>query len=67
MDCSSPNATASLCCVMIPGENGNIPYDIAIGNNTDSDRHEVATPDGFMSPNRYLVIAIGCLLQRRPG
>jgi phosphoglucomutase len=37
-------------------------YDIATGNDADSDRHGVVTPDaGLMNPNHYLAVAIGYL------
>lgn len=67
MDCSSPNAMASLRQAMTPDENGNTPYDIATGNDADSDRHGIVTPDGLMNPNHYLAVAIDYLFQHRPG
>ena len=52
MDCSSPNAMASLI-----GERDK--YDIATGNDADSDRHGIVTPDaGLMNPNHFLSVAI---------
>ena len=52
MDCSSPNAMASLI-----GERDE--YDIATGNDADSDRHGIVTPDaGLMNPNHFLSVAI---------
>ncbi|GAB46983.1 phosphoglucomutase (alpha-D-glucose-1,6-bisphosphate-dependent) [Mobilicoccus pelagius] len=52
MDCSSPSAMASLI-----GEKDS--YDIATGNDADSDRHGIVTPDGgLMNPNHYLAVAI---------
>ncbi len=43
MDCSSPYAMASLVARM----SGDAPpYDIATGNDADSDRHGIVTPDG---------------------
>jgi phosphoglucomutase len=37
-------------------------YQIATGNDADSDRHGVVTPDGgLMNPNHYLAVAIGYL------
>ncbi len=55
MDCSSPSAMASL--IDRRGE-----YDIATGNDADSDRHGIVTPDaGLMNPNHYLAVAIGYL------
>ena len=64
MDCSSPNAMASLLAVMGAGS----PYDIATGNDTDADRHGIVTPDaGLMNPNHYLAVAISYLFANRPG
>ncbi len=55
MDCSSPYAMASLVRTMADGA----PYDIATGNDADSDRHGIVTPDGgLMNPNHYLAVAI---------
>jgi phosphoglucomutase len=52
MDCSSPAAMASL--IRRKDE-----YDIATGNDADSDRHGIVTPDaGLMNPNHYLAVAI---------
>ena len=61
MDCSSPNAMASLI--------GNKDaYDISTGNDADSDRHGIVTPDaGLMNPNAYLAVAISYLYAHRPG
>ena len=68
MDCSSPNAMASLRDAMTPDTNGTTPYDIATGNDADSDRHGIVTPDGgLMNPNHYLAVAIEYLLTHRPG
>src|SRR4029453_13824630 len=37
-------------------------YDIATGNDADSDRHGIVTPDaGLMNPNHFLAVAIGYL------
>ncbi|GAC66548.1 phosphoglucomutase (alpha-D-glucose-1,6-bisphosphate-dependent) [Gordonia soli] len=61
MDCSSPNAMASLIEVRDT-------YDIATGNDADSDRHGIVTPDGgLMNPNHYLAVAIDYLFTHRPG
>lgn len=61
MDCSSPNAMASLI-----GKIGD--YQIATGNDADSDRHGIVTPDGgLMNPNHYLAVAIDYLYANRPG
>jgi len=67
MDCSSPYAMASLRSAMTPDENGNTPYDIATGNDADSDRHGIVTPDGLMNPNHYLAVAIEYLFTHRPN
>ncbi len=61
MDCSSPNAMASLIA-------HKDDYDIATGNDADSDRHGIVTPDaGLMNPNAYLAVAIQYLYSHRPG
>jgi phosphoglucomutase len=62
MDCSSPNAMASL----IQRKDS---YDIATGNDADADRHGIVTPDGgLMNPNHFLAVAIGYLFGgARPG
>lgn len=67
MDCSSPNAMASLREAMTPDEYGHTPYDVATGNDADSDRHGIVTPDGLMNPNHYLAVAIEYLFTHRPG
>ena len=55
MDCSSPNAMASL----IERKDS---YDVATGNDADADRHGIVTPDaGLMNPNHFLAVAIGYL------
>jgi phosphoglucomutase len=65
MDCSSPSAMASLVNAM----GGDAPFDIATGNDADSDRHGIVTPDaGLMNPNHYLAVAIRYLYSgARPG
>jgi phosphoglucomutase len=61
MDCSSPYAMANL--VKLKDE-----YDIAFGNDTDSDRHGIVTRSvGLMNPNHYLSVAIWYLFQNRSG
>ncbi len=61
MDCSSPNAMASL----IKNKDA---YDISTGNDADSDRHGIVTPDfGLLNPNAYLAVAIQYLYAHRPG
>ncbi|HEY9496872.1 MAG TPA: phosphoglucomutase (alpha-D-glucose-1,6-bisphosphate-dependent) [Intrasporangium sp.] len=52
MDCSSPAAMASLIA-------SKDRFDISTGNDADSDRHGIVTPDdGLMNPNHYLAVAI---------
>ena len=59
MDCSSPNAMASLI-------HRKDEYQIATGNDADADRHGIVTPDaGLMNPNHYLAVAIHYLLAHR--
>ncbi|QTH59431.1 alpha-D-glucose phosphate-specific phosphoglucomutase [Corynebacterium hindlerae] len=61
MDCSSPNAMASLI-------DNRDKFDIATGNDADADRHGIVTPDaGLMNPNHYLAVAIDYLFAHRPG
>ena len=60
MDCSSPDAMANL--VKLKDS-----YDLAFGNDTDSDRHGIVTrSSGLMNPNHYLAVAIGYLFRNRP-
>ncbi len=60
MDCSSPFAMASLIRLK---DN----YDVAFGNDPDSDRHGIVTrSSGLMNPNHYLSVAIWFLFQNRP-
>lgn len=59
MDCSSPNAMASLI-------NNRDKYQIATGNDADADRHGIVTPDGgLLNPNHYLAVAIDYLFGHR--
>ncbi|MDT5131859.1 MAG: phosphoglucomutase [Mycobacterium sp.] len=61
MDCSSPNAMASLIA-------NRDKYQIATGNDADADRHGIVTPDaGLMNPNHYLAVAIEYLYSNRPS
>jgi phosphoglucomutase len=61
MDCSSPYAMAGL--VKLKDD-----FDIAWGNDPDSDRHGIVTRSaGLMNPNHYLAVAIRYLLGSRPG
>ena len=60
MDCSSPYAMARLIGLKDQ-------YDVAFGNDTDSDRHGIVTRSvGLMNPNHYLAVAIRYLLTNRP-
>ena len=60
MDCSSPYAMASL--VQLKDR-----FQVAFGNDADSDRHGIVTPSlGLMNPNHYLAVAIYYLLTHRP-
>mgnify|MGYP002143183914 CR=1 FL=1 len=64
MDCSSPNAMAGLIHKL---QDGDADYQIATGNDADSDRHGIVTPDGgLMNPNHYLAVAIDYLYTHRP-
>lgn len=59
MDCSSPFAMASLIDIRDR-------FDIATGNDADSDRHGIVTPDGgLMNPNHFLSVAIDYLVRHR--
>jgi phosphoglucomutase len=61
MDCSSPDAMAGL--VKLKDR-----FDLAFGNDPDSDRHGIVTRSaGLMNPNHYLAVAIRYLLTHRPG
>ncbi|WP_454789195.1 phosphoglucomutase (alpha-D-glucose-1,6-bisphosphate-dependent) [Mycolicibacterium lutetiense] len=65
MDCSSPNAMAGLVQKVIGHADS---YQIATGNDADSDRHGIVTPDGgLMNPNHYLAVAIDYLYTHRPN
>jgi len=60
MDCSSPYAMAGL--VKLKDR-----FDIAFGNDPDSDRHGIVTRSaGLLNPNHYLAVAIRYLLTHRP-
>jgi phosphoglucomutase len=60
MDCSSPDAMASL--IKLKDH-----FDVAIGNDPDADRHGIVTPTGLMNPNHYLAVCIDYLFQNRPN
>ncbi len=65
MDCSSPDAMAGLIRTMFGNPDH---YQIATGNDADSDRHGIVTPDaGLMNPNHYLAAAIDYLYTHRPS
>ena len=60
MDCSSPYAMAGLIGLRDR-------FDIAFGNDTDSDRHGIVTRNaGLMNPNHYLAAAVWFLFKHRP-
>jgi phosphoglucomutase len=59
MDCSSPYAMKNLVALKDK-------FDIAFGNDVDSDRHGIVTRSaGLMNPNHYLAVAISYLFARR--
>jgi phosphoglucomutase len=61
MDCSSPYAMANL--VRLKDR-----FQVAFGNDPDSDRHGIVTPSaGLMNPNHYLAVSIRYLLTHRPA
>jgi phosphoglucomutase len=61
MDCSSPYAMANLVAMKDR-------FDLAFGNDADSDRHGIVTPSvGLMNPNHFLAVAIDWLFRNRPG
>jgi len=60
MDCSSPYAMAGLVGLKDK-------FDIAFGNDPDSDRHGIVAPScGLLNPNHFLAVAIRYLLRNRP-
>ncbi len=59
MDCSSADAMAGLIALKDR-------FDVAFGNDPDSDRHGIVTPAGLMNPNHYLAVAIRYLFTNRP-
>jgi phosphoglucomutase len=60
MDCSSPYAMAPLIGLKDR-------FDIACGNDPDSDRHGIVTRSaGLMNPNHFLAVAILYLFRHRP-
>jgi phosphoglucomutase len=58
MDCSSPYAMQNLIGLRDR-------YQIAFGNDPDSDRHGIVTPTGLMNPNHYLAVAVRWLFTHR--
>ena len=61
MDCSSPYAMAGLVALKDR-------FDVAVGNDTDYDRHGIVTrTSGLLNPNHYLAVAIDYLFRHRPG
>jgi len=59
MDCSSSYAMAGLIGMKDR-------FDIAFGNDPDTDRHGIVTPGaGLMNPNHYLAVAVDYLFRRR--
>jgi phosphoglucomutase len=60
MDCSSQYAMANLIAL-------SKRFDIAFGNDADSDRHGIVTPSfGLLNPNHYLAVSIDYLFTHRP-
>lgn len=65
MDCSSPDAMAGLLGAVAANPDR---YQIATGNDADSDRHGIVTPDGgLLNPNHYLAVAVDYLYTHRPS
>ncbi len=61
MDCSSPYAMAGLIGLKDR-------FDIAFGNDPDTDRHGIVTRGaGLLAPNHYLAVAVWYLFQNRPA
>jgi phosphoglucomutase len=59
MDCSSPYAMAKLVSLRSA-------YQVAFGNDADSDRHGIVVPEaGLLNPNHYLAVAIRYLFTHR--
>ncbi|GJF16689.1 phosphoglucomutase, alpha-D-glucose phosphate-specific [Mycolicibacterium cyprinidarum] len=60
MDCSSSNVMASVIAKI--GD-----FQIGTGNDADSDRHGIVTPDGgLLNPNHFLAVVIDYLFTHRP-
>ncbi len=61
MDCSSPYAMTKLIALKDK-------YQIAFGNDPDSDRHGIVTPSaGLLNPNHYIAVAVRYLFTNRPN
>lgn len=60
MDCSSPYAMANLISLKDR-------FDVAFGNDPDTDRHGIVTGTGLLNPNHYLAVAITYLFTHRLG
>lgn len=61
MDCSSPYAMANLIGLKDR-------FDVAFGNDADSDRHGIVTrSSGLMNPNHFLAVSIAYLFAHRSG
>ncbi|HYO94994.1 MAG TPA: phosphoglucomutase (alpha-D-glucose-1,6-bisphosphate-dependent) [Polyangiaceae bacterium] len=61
MDCSSVHAMANLLALKDR-------FDLAFGNDPDSDRHGIVVPSkGLLNPNHYLAVAVDYLFANRPG
>ncbi len=59
MDCSSPYAMAGLVALKDR-------FEVAVGNDPDSDRHGIVTASsGLMNPNHFLAVAIHYLVANR--
>ena len=59
MDCSSPYAMTNLIAL-------SKRFDVAFGNDADSDRHGIVTPSsGLLNPNHYLAVSIDYLFTHR--
>lgn len=59
MDCSSPWAMTDMIKLQPH-------FDIACGNDPDTDRHGIVCSKGLMNPNHYLAAAISYLFAHRP-